>query len=278
MVFDISGSNKVSPEQIECDVCCHEYENIPKSCKNDKCTFNVCKNCISILPTRHSIIEPTRGNRINYKDCPACKTPIEQISRSQSSGPVDFDAHGHCPSNFMCCCLLGHCSVTEWHFLSRCTPNTASCCCLGLDLKFENNSHPAVSRCEVGCFDGNEMCAYAQHNLLQHITSFGAFIILLIMSMCCVKCTGNCLLHIFANHHFSITPGDFLVDYHTGKACMDCCVGFWSLCTCWSGVYMIKECCFNDVVGLHGPCCGSFVTCMCQHPRAILSHEPMERT
>ena len=106
MLFDISGSKKVAPEQIECDVCYHEYDNIPKSCKNDKCTFNVCKNCVSILPTRHSIIEPTMGNRINYKDCPACKTPIEQIARGQSSVPEVFDQNGYCPSNFMCCCLL----------------------------------------------------------------------------------------------------------------------------------------------------------------------------
>ena len=105
MVLDLSGSNRVSPEQIECDVCYHEYETIPKRCKNDKCTFNVCETCIGILPTRHSVIEPTRGNRINYKDCPACKTPIEQISRIERCRQEYKDEAGYwCLRDIVCCC------------------------------------------------------------------------------------------------------------------------------------------------------------------------------
>ena len=259
-------------------MCYHEYETIPKSCKNDKCTFNVCKTCIGILPTRHSIIEPTRGNTINYKDCPACKTPIEQLSRSNRLEQTSFDEHGHCPDNFVCCCLLGHCSVSEWQFLQRCTPSTATCCCLGLDCKFENNNHPAVSRFEIGICDGPQVCGYTQRNFLEQSVSFGTFIFLTIGAMCCIKCTGNVLLHLFANHHLATTAHDCFEGYHNGSMCIDCCVGFWSICSCASCIRMTQQTCFNDVVGAHGPCCGAFITCICDHPRAVISHEAMERS
>jgi len=271
MLFDISGSNKIGPEKIECDVCYEEYDTLNKKCNNKQCTFNICENCTNILP---------RPPRTRHKECPQCKSHLKTARPEDIPLPLTppWRVVRDCwPRSFVCCCIIGHCSITEWNFIQRCTPQTATCCCLGIDFKFENNNHPRVSRCEVGCCDGHEVCSYVQRNFLEQTASLGVFILFTIAGLCCVKCTGNFLLHIFANHPLTLSPHDCYVGYHSGKMCMDCCVGFWTLCGLGSCMKLTQDCCSSDIEGAEGQCCGSYLTCMYDPPRAVMSQEPIDR-